>query len=93
MSFDLHSSFTTLICFWYQVKDSDKFFDDFILNIFSSVLFFSNIIFVGSEIILLLKFTKFAPFSMLLRNNSFSSIIGDYRWETIRSETGKAKEF
>ena len=44
ISFDLHSSFKTFVCFLYQVKDSDKRF-------------------VRSEIILLLRFTKFASFS------------------------------
>ena len=63
----------------YQVKDSDDSFNDSALNVFSSVLIFSLIIFVRSDIILFLKFTNFASFSILSKNNSFSSTAGDCR--------------
>ena len=89
MFFDLHSSFRTFLCFLYQVKDSDKCFDDSILSIFSPVLIFSLIIFARSDIILLLKFTNFGSFSILSRNNSFLSTVGDCRRDTICSETEK----
>ena len=51
MSFDLHSSFRTLVCSLYQVRDSDKCFADSALNNFSSVLILSIISFFSSEII------------------------------------------
>ena len=62
MSFDLHSSFRTFVLFLCQVKDSDNCFNDSILNVFCSVLIFSLIIFVRSEIILFLKFTNLLVF-------------------------------
>ena len=51
MSFDLHSSFRTLVCSLYQVRDSDKCFADSTLNDFSSALILSTISFFSSEII------------------------------------------
>ena len=79
MSFDLHSSFRAFVWFLYQVKDSDDSFNESVLNVFSSALIFSLIIFVSSAIILFLKFTNLTSFSILSRNNSFSSTVGDYR--------------
>ena len=88
MYFDLHLFFRKFVCFLYQVKDSDKCFDDSVLKCFTSVLIFPLIIFVRSEIVLFLKFTNFISFSLLLRKNSFSSTRGDCRWDTICSESG-----
>ena len=90
MQFNLHSSFRRFV--WFFVPSQWFWcFNDSILKVFSSVLIFSLIIFIKSEIILILKFTKFASFSILSRTNSFSSSIDDYRWETICSEARETK--
>ena len=79
MSFDLHSSFRTFVSFLYQVKDSVNSFKESVLNVFSSILIFSLIIFISPAITLFLKFTNLASFSILSRNNSFSSTVGNCR--------------
>ena len=86
MSFNLNSSFRTFVCFLYQVKDSDKCFDDSILNISSSVLIFSQIIFVRSEIILFLEFIFWLLFPYYQEITRFQ-VLSATADETIYSET------
>ena len=74
------------VCFLYQVKDSDKCFDDSILNISSSVLIFSQIIFVRSEIILFLEFIFWLLFPYYQEITRFQ-VLSATADETIYSET------
>ena len=71
MSFDLYSFFRMFVCFLYQVKDSDKCFDDSVLKGFSTASIFSLIIFVRSEIILFSEFLKLTFFHIIIEKHCF----------------------